>query len=208
MGVKYWWITNTTSLNLFFFLYVLCTKVSGIGQEKGKEQLSKVQANVGLRLKIKVVRISVSQTRRKQISVWSTVVLLFPHQQDLTFYCWGGTWCKPQNQWRQCWVVVTIIDSVTFCEGWVCGFSFFWFSISKQGIIGLVFPTLLMSGCSFCSNKLLHFKKPAGLKVLFLEPSMLRFSSTATASSYLKNNDKWRAPWPNQYLNKRHLHTS
>lgn len=68
-------------------------------------------------------------------------------------------------------------------------FSFFWFSISKQRIIGLAFPALLMSGCSFCSNKPLHFKKPAGLKVLFLEPSMLRFSSTATASSYLKNKD-------------------
>lgn len=54
----------------------------------------------------------------------------------------------------------------------------------------LDYCSLLMSGCSFCSNKLLHFKKPAGLKVLFLEPSMLRFSSTATASSYLKNNDK------------------
>lgn len=65
-------------------------------------------------------------------------------------------------------------------------FSFFWFSISKQGIIGLVFPILLMSGCSFCSNKLLHFKKPAGLKALFFDQIMLRFSSTATDSSCLK----------------------
>lgn len=71
------------------------------------------------------------------------------------------------------------------------GFVFFFqFSISRQGIIGLVFPVLLISGYSFCSNKLLRFKKPAGLKTPLLEQIMLRFSSTATDSSCLKNRDK------------------
>lgn len=55
--------------------------------------------------------------------------------------------------------------------------SFFWFSISKQGIIQLVFPVLLMSGCSFYSNKLLHFSRS---EALLLEEIMLRFSSTVT----------------------------
>lgn len=55
--------------------------------------------------------------------------------------------------------------------------SFFWFSISKQGIMQLVFPVLLMSGCSFCSNKLLRFSRS---EALFLEQIMLRFSSTVT----------------------------
>jgi len=78
---------------------------------------------------------------------------------------------------------------VALCEGWVwcSSFSFFWFSVSKQGIIGLVFPILLISRCSFCSNKILHFKKSADLKALLLEQTMPKFSSAATDSSWLKN---------------------
>lgn len=49
---------------------MLCTKgVWDKGKRRETEQLSEVHASVGLRLKIKVVKISVSQIRRKQTSV-------------------------------------------------------------------------------------------------------------------------------------------
>lgn len=145
--MKYWWITNSASIILifFFFWYMLCKKVSGIRAREGNRTAIKGSEN-------KSSEISVSWIRRKQISVWSVIVLFFSALTRLNFLLHKELCCGYHYRFG------------VFVWGLSWRFFFLLFSISKQGITGLVFPNLPMSGL------LLQFKKPAGLKALLVEP--------------------------------------